>query len=384
MAAPLLFTRQMLSRLFGDKEPRDLRAMESAFRTVVSNDDAISTAVEGDNQTANGTQQQKSDYIDFDQNAPVLEQPGRIHWNSVDNTLNVGHPGGVVQQVGQEIYVNGFNATGSLISNGSTVSYSGAVTEGIIDIKLFLADGVQDAHQFLGVATQDILPGESGFITTLGLVRDIDTLQDESFEFWSVGTELYASPDVAGALTSVKPTSPEAIINVAYVVKVDKTQGVILVNPIYVKEKLYGQFTKLDAQSPSLANINQTLLYTNTEISNGVTLVSGSRFTVADSGLYSFSFNVQIQSSSASAKNMHFWFAKNGVNVPNSSFYVTVTGNGNYIDVSQTDFFSINAGQYIEVKFSSTDTNISILTTAATSLSPAAPASIMSVTQVQQ
>ena len=57
---PIMFTRQMLSRLFGDKEPRDIRAMKTAIKTVADNDSAISTAIDGDNTTANSTQQQKS------------------------------------------------------------------------------------------------------------------------------------------------------------------------------------------------------------------------------------------------------------------------------------------------------------------------------------
>ena len=65
-----------------------MRAMEKAFKTVVDNDNAIATSqIEGDSQTANLTQQQKSDYIDFDLSAPVLEQNGRVHWNNIRQYL---------------------------------------------------------------------------------------------------------------------------------------------------------------------------------------------------------------------------------------------------------------------------------------------------------
>ena len=312
MPLPVLFTRQMLGRLFGDKEPRDVRAMEKAFKTVVDNDNAIATSqIEGDSQTANLTQQQKSDYIDFDLSAPVLEQNGRVHWNNIDNTLNIGHGNGVVQQVGQEVYAYGYNDTGATLENGTLVAYGGVTSEGRIKFVKFNADGSMDVHKVLGVTTEPILAGQTGLATSYGLVRDLDTIQADYFEFWTAGQELYADAAVPGRIAGYKPLTPNQIVNVGYVTIADAVNGVIFVDFIKQKDKYYGEFSTT-TQSPSTANSPTTLYFTNTEISHGVVLegLPQTQIKVENSGLYLLSFNVQIKSNSASAKDLHFWFAK--------------------------------------------------------------------------
>jgi len=42
-----------------------------------------------------------TDYIDLNRLAPFLNADGRLGWNALDNTMNIGHADGVVQQVGQ-------------------------------------------------------------------------------------------------------------------------------------------------------------------------------------------------------------------------------------------------------------------------------------------
>lgn len=386
MPLPVLFTRQMLGRLFGDKEPRDVRAMEKAFKTVVDNDNAIATSqIEGDSQTANLTQQQKSDYIDFDLSAPVLEQNGRVHWNNSDNTLNIGHGNGVVQQVGQEVYAYGYNDTGATLENGTLVAYGGVTSEGRVKFVKFNADGSMDVHKVLGVTTETILAGQTGLATSYGLVRDLDTIQADYFEFWTAGQELYADASVPGRIAGYKPLTPNQIVNVGYVTIADAVNGVIFVDFIKQKDKYYGEFSTT-TQSPSAANSPTTLYFTNTEISHGVVLegLPQTQIKVENSGLYLLSFNVQVKSTNASVKDLHFWFAKNGTNIANSSAYVSIKDNGTYVDYTNSNFFRLAANDYIQIKYATTDTNITLAATSATSYSPSAPACLLRVTQVQQ
>lgn len=380
------FSREMLRRLFGDKEPRDLRAMETAFKTVSDNDNAISTALDGDNTTANSTQQQKSDYIDFDLNAPVLEQPGRLHWNSVDQTLNIGHNNGVVQQVGQEQYVYGYNDTGSTLANGTVVAFGGVTSEGRVKFVKFVADGSVDVHQVFGVTTEEILNGQTGLATQFGLVRGLDTVQGAPFyEFWAVGDELYADAANPGRISKVKPLTPNQIVNIGYVTTRDATKGEIFVDLIKQKDKYYGEFSAT-TQTPSAADTAQTMFFSTTQISHGVVIegLPPTRVKVENAGLYKFNFNVQIKSTNASSKTLHFWFAKNGTNIVDSSAYVSITANNTYVDYTNSNFFRLQANEYIQVKYATDDTNVSLTATPATSYSPSAPACLLQVTQVQQ
>lgn len=58
-----------------------------------------------------------------------------------------------------------------------------------------------DAMFVLGVATMDIPSGQSGFITTLGVVRGIDTDGSVVGETWAAGDVLYPHPTIAGRMT---------------------------------------------------------------------------------------------------------------------------------------------------------------------------------------
>ncbi|MGB2463705.1 MAG: hypothetical protein ACPICC_02235, partial [Candidatus Puniceispirillaceae bacterium] len=272
MPLPTFFTREMLARLFG-KEPRDLRAMESAFRTVASNDNAIQTGMnDGDNQTANLSQQPKADYIDFDVNAPTLEQRGRLHWNTFEDTLNIGHANGVVQQVGQEQYIFGVNHSGATIPNGSVVGFDGVNGFDRVEFDKYIADGSIAVDKFYGLATEEMLDDASGRVTVFGNVRDIDTTGTSVGETWAIGDALYASPTTAGALTKVKPTAPNHVIEVGVVLTVSATAGVIFVNPIKTVDKGYGQFENPLDQVATAINTPKAVQHTSSSISNHVSV----------------------------------------------------------------------------------------------------------------
>ena len=169
---------------------------------------------------ASDTKHIKTDYIDFAPSAPHADKDARVVWNALDDTLNLHHSGGVVQQVGQETYIYGRNNTGSTITNGSTIGFAGVNGDFRIEFLDYIADGSYRSEYFLGVATQDIDSGDLGFVTTFGNVRDFNTTGSAVSESWAIGDELYASPTTAGAFTKVKPTAPNVSVPVAVVLRV--------------------------------------------------------------------------------------------------------------------------------------------------------------------
>jgi hypothetical protein len=206
---------------------------------------------------------------------------------------------------------------------------------------------------------------------------------------FSIGDILYASPTVAGAFTATKPTAPDTVIPVAAVLAADAVNGEIFVRPAIEQQKYYGEFSKTGAStSPASANTSYAVTWDNTEISNGVSIVSSSQLTVANSGLYQFDLTMQLQSSSGTDKNVIFWFKKNGTNIPNTARVVTVSVNAAYTPLSMAEFFSLDAGDYIELWWQADNTNLALVTVAAGGTAPndypAAPAALIAVTQVQQ
>lgn len=164
------------------------------------------------------------DFISFsttygDANPPPAAS---MNWSDADGTLQIGLKGGnVILQVGQEQVVRVLNKTGVQIDNGDVVYINGSQGNRPT-VALADADGAHPADVPTGVATEDIADNASGYITTQGLVRDIDTSS------WAAGTVLYLST-TPGAMTSTAPVIPAEGPVIAIVTYQHATNGVILV-----------------------------------------------------------------------------------------------------------------------------------------------------------
>lgn len=330
-----------------------------------------------------------TDYIDLSEGPAPVERIRRLSWNLAEQTASLGMDYGVVQQIGLEYYARVENVTGTTISNGSVVGFAGVSPNNVLSVVPYLADGASPSLYVLGVMTHD-LPnaGEIGYATVWGHVRGLDTTGTPVGETWTVGDILYASPTVAGAFTNIKPTAPDNVIPVAAVLDVDATNGEIFVRPTIEQQQYYGEFTKTGAStSPAATNTSYAVTWDNTEIANGVSIVSGSRLTVVESGLYQFDITLQLQSGSSNDKNVLFWFKKNGTNIPNTTRAITVNINNGYSPIALSDFFSLDAGDYIELWWQADSTNVSLVTIAAGGTAPnnypASPAGIVAVNQIQ-
>lgn len=318
-------------------------------------------------------------YLDFDTTPSFTDQTGRIGWNDVDQTLNIGMDYGVIQQVGEETYARVKNNTGVNIPNGTVVGFAGAAPNSL-EVAPYLADGSQPTLYILGIMTHDLPDsGEKGYCTTWGFVRGLDT------SAFSVGDILYASPSVAGALTNVKPTAPDNVIPIAACVTSDATAGVIFVRPTIEQMKYYGVFSKTSDQTPAVINTAYALTFDSTQISNGV-VIGGttSQIIVPVSGLYQFTATVQLSSGSSSAKNIWVWFRKNGTDIANSARIVTNDVNNGYVPIALSETVSLDANEYVEIMFAADNTSVTVDSVASTAFAPAAPAVVLEVTQVQQ
>ena len=334
-----------------------------------------------DSKTPNYAQSYTADTFQVNTNAVTTPTIGSLSWNSVDQTLDLGMEYGVIQQIGEETYARVQNNTGVLIPNGTVVGFAGAVPDSALSVAPYLANGSQPSINILGVMTHDLPDtGNKGYCTVWGFVRGLNT------SAYTVGDVLYASPTVAGGFTNIKPTAPNNVIPIAAVLQVGTTNGVIFVRPTIEQQKYYGEFTKLDSQTPAAINTAYALTFTTTEFGKGVTRgTPTSRIVVANAGLYNIAVSVQITSTNASQKSIWVWLRKNGTtDIPDSARIASTTLNGGYLVISLNEVHSILAGEYIEIMYASNDTNISIATVAATAFAPAAPAVLLAVTQTEQ
>jgi hypothetical protein len=305
---------------------------------------------------------------------------GQLSWNIDEETIDITMGDGVTQQVGFETYMRVKNDTGATIPNGTVVGFAGV--NGEIKVAPYIANASANELYLIGVATRDMPDQDIGPITLYGKVRGLDTTGPGA-ETWSVGDILYASPVTAGAFTNVRPTAPNVVISVAAVLSVDATNGEIMVRPIIPMGMDYGSFD---------ANVDQTLAATNTATpialqitlsSNGVTLSDGSRMNVVQAGFYQIDANIQMASSTSSAKTAYFWMRKNGTDVTSTTRAVTIDINGGFTTVALNYTITLQAGDYIELYWAGDSTNLTLDALAASAFAPSSPSVLVKVSQLQ-
>ena len=106
------------------------------------------------------------------------------------------------------------------------------------------------------------------------------------------------------------------------------------------------------------------------------------RIVFEEAGEYLINFTAQIASSSSSTVNFYFWPAKNGANVTGSTMVNALHQNGATLVVSRSAIFTFAANDYLEVKWAVDSTNGKLDAVAATSFSPAAPATTLAITRI--
>jgi len=168
-----------------------------------------------------------TDYIDFNTGATVTQSQGRISWDSGTGTLNVavGDSGtGLIDlQVGQEEIVRVYNSEATTLLQGEIVYVFGSQGNRP-SVKRAIATNDGYSVTTLGMVSKDITSGSEGYVTTFGIISNLNTLG------LTGGTPIFLSPDVAGGYTSTKPQAPNHIVLIGYVVRVNATTGSIFIN----------------------------------------------------------------------------------------------------------------------------------------------------------
>ena len=194
------------------------------------------------------------DFIQFDAALSTLptDATGRLYYDNSDQfqTLVFQMNGSVVQHVGEEVFYR-IRCQGA-ITKGQVVAFAGTLgaSGGLIGKA---ATGLlpTQSNYVIGVADETGANNDWIFVTSFGEVKNVNT------SAWAQGDVLYYDPTVAGGLTNVKPTAPNAIAVVAAVVHVHASNGIIFVRPTY--GNVFGG-TDVNAQFSSLAN-NDVVVY---------------------------------------------------------------------------------------------------------------------------
>jgi hypothetical protein len=166
------------------------------------------------------------DAIDFTVGVGASQayQEGRLFYDNTNKALaTYNDEADITLQIGQEQYVRVRNNIGSTINNGQAVRINGSQGSEAPTITLASADS-EDNSQVIGLATHSIENNSFGYVTTHGVVRDLNTLT------FSAGEQLFLAVE-SGALTGVKTSSPNYQVSVGHVIRSHGSEGTILVEP---------------------------------------------------------------------------------------------------------------------------------------------------------
>jgi hypothetical protein len=191
---------------------------------------------------------------------------GQLSWDAANGTLQLGLLGGNVNlQIGQESVMYVYNASGSTLVDGEIVYVTGAQGNTLSVTRATAATEVGSSVT-IGMVTEPIAAGGSGFITTNGLVNGLNT------SGLTEGTAVWLST-TPGAYTVSKPTAPNQGVLVGYVVRAHATVGSIFVHiqngyeidelhNVLVTSVANGDVLKYDSTTGVWKNIPQTSLQT--------------------------------------------------------------------------------------------------------------------------
>jgi hypothetical protein len=149
----------------------------------------------------------------------------------------------------------------------------------------------------------------------------------------------------------------------------------------------YGAFSDTTSQSGS-ANTAYTMRFNTVDIGeSGVHIISQSRISVDNTGIYNLQFSAQLDRIAGSGNAfVSIWLRVTGSDIANSCTDVELTGNAAAsATVAAWNFiFPLSANQYCELAWSTTDENIQLVAvgTRTNPIRPAVPSIIATLTQV--
>ena len=142
----------------------------------------------------------------LDLNTTVANKPsyseGRLFYDKAFGALAFyNDESDITLQIGQEDYIRVYNDTGSTISNGTPVYLTGE-SGATPTVAVSRADGTFAQSQAAGIATHDIEDSSVGYITTRGLIADVDT------SHLTVGQPVHVAIGASGGTQTASPTYP--------------------------------------------------------------------------------------------------------------------------------------------------------------------------------
>jgi len=234
------------------------------------------------------------------------------------------------------------------------------------------------------------LVGSGAFNAATGSFQFISGSMEQVGDYHQTGDyELLGNKSITGSLNL------SGSLNISSLITGATTDNIVTYNPTtkavgsitgitasQIPVRYYGAFYDLTTQTGA-TNVSGSVRLGNTQHANGVSVVSGSRVTIANAGVYNLQFSTQLyRDQGGTTVDTYFWFRVNGVNVPNSNTIVTTMTNNNYVVASWNYVDVYNAGDYVELMWMPTGNHVSLVHVNSPAGLPSIPSVILTLTQV--
>lgn len=157
-------------------------------------------------------------------------------------------------------------------------------------------------------------------------------------------------------------------------------------------ETPYNQFQSDQDQTAGSVATAYALTLNQDDFPNGISVVSNSRITVSDEGVYLITYSIQVQNTTNDVQYFDVWFRKNGTDIPasNSQFSLPArksSGTASSLIAVTPFMVDLAANDYIEIIWRVSDTGVSIqyipAVAASPGVTPAIPATPSAFVTVQ-
>lgn len=154
------------------------------------------------------------------------------------------------------------------------------------------------------------------------------------------------------------------------------------------RQPVYGAFASTTNQSVSAANTPTRVAFDTVDVANQIYYTSGDGIHLQQDGVYNVQFSFQITNDDTVTHDAYIWFRLNGSDISNSASFVSVVakhgGVAGYALVSANFFFTLTAGDYIEMWWATDSTQVTLATLPATTSPVAKPESPSVVVTLQK
>jgi hypothetical protein len=148
----------------------------------------------------------------------------------------------------------------------------------------------------------------------------------------------------------------------------------------------WGAFwSDVDQTNAGATSVNFMTVNNSDPSNNDVVIgTTSSQIKVLNAGVYNIQFSAQFDKSDGGKDNVEVWFAKNGSNIPDSNSLFSLEGNNDKLIAALNFMLELNANDYIQIAWHSSDLNLFLHHDAAgaSPTRPETPSVIITVQQV--